>query len=74
MWKGSVTEAAEWLTCKVLSVTEDWVPKRTVEEDKGTHPWLNERALKAVNAKHGAEGTIQGKDVSVRCSEVILEE
>ena len=34
VWKGSVTDAARWLTGKVLGVAEDWVPKRTVEETK----------------------------------------
>ena len=69
-----VDAGAEQLTEGVLHVMSAAVPKRTIKEKKKTHPWVNDRVVKLVAAKHAAEGTPQ-EDVKVaECSAGILEE
>ena len=61
----------EKLTRTLLEVLRESVPERVVIEKKTTHPWLTERTLALVAAKHAAEGTLkkekQWKPVALVC-------
>ena len=50
---------AQQLTDLILDCARHHIPQRTLREHKSTHPWVNERVIKLVEAKRAAEGTDQ---------------
>ena len=69
-----VDTATRYLTCTILEVLERHVRKKVVEERSGRHPWLNDRCLRLVKAKHDAYGTDEFQDKAKACSAGLKEE
>ena len=65
---------AEKLTETLLKALKEAVPERTLYEKKTTHPWLTEKAVQLVAAKHAAEGTEKEQEAVEECSAGLLEE
>ena len=70
----SACEGASILTETILSMASNYIPKRFLQERKSTHPWLNDRAMRAVAAKQAARGTDRELEEQANCSACILEE
>ena len=62
------------LTKYILEKAGEFIPKVTRTVQKRSHPWLNDRCLKLVEAKRAAEGTEEYKQKVVECSQGMLEE
>ena len=52
---GTVDQAAESFTQFVLARAREFIPQKTVQEEKGSHRWINEHCRKAAQAKDDAE-------------------
>jgi hypothetical protein len=65
---------AQKLTDLILDCARHHIPQRTLREHKSTHPWVNDRVIKLVEAKRAAEGTDREVDCRDRCSAGLLEE
>ena len=48
--------------------------KKLVRHKKSTHPWLNDRVMKCVQAKNDSIGTEREKEETARCRQVMAEE
>jgi hypothetical protein len=68
------SEAAQEFTSCILSCAERSIPQRTLKERKSTHPWLTVRAVKAVQEKHVARGSVHEAAAVLDCSQVLFEE
>ena len=53
---------------------EACIPQRTLHERKTSHPWLTDRAVRAVEAKHAARGSEHEPAAALECSRILLEE
>jgi hypothetical protein len=51
-----------------LKAARECIPKIVLRERKSTHPWVNDRVLELVKAKHKASGTVEAKAATVACS------
>ena len=51
-----------------------YIPRKTIDERKSTHPWLNERTRQAISRKQAAEGTDRYEKESDDCRKIINEE
>ena len=72
--RGSVTEAVDAFTAKLLEETANHVPKKTVREARGTHPWVNDAVLELVAERREAENAEREAEAARTCSQGILEE
>ena len=70
----SSDEGAETVTTYVLELARCFIPHETKEVTRNSHPWVNERCKQLVDAKHKAEGTERFVEVSLECSNGLLEE
>ena len=52
---GTVDEACQKLTDYILTVAHQYIPEKTIHDEKGSHPWVNDNCRKAVNEKHHTE-------------------
>ena len=50
------------------------VPLREYEFSKSCHPWINEKCVSAIVAKHSSEGTTEHYHLQETCSEILFEE
>ena len=77
-WKAmrdmSVDDATAFLTDTILKSCEKHIPKRVLQERKWTHPWLNHRASRLVQARVAAKGTPQEEEAAKACSAGLLNE
>ena len=62
------------LTNVVLESAKLCIRKKRIKETKSTHPWLNDRVLRAVETKRQATGTQEERQKAAECSSIILEE
>ena len=69
---GSVDEAVEGFTEAVRSMVDAAVPQKAIVEQKGSHPWIDQNVLEAVQARNGAVGGPEEIVAAARCSEVLL--
>ena len=69
----SVDDATEQFTNSLLEAMRAFIPTTVVEEGS-SHPWLNERCVDLIRAKHESEGTTQFPEAATACSAGILEE
>ena len=67
-------EGAEYLTSTILAAAREFIPQRELCERKATHPWMNDRVLGLLKAKHEAQGTTMVTEARDVCSRGILEE
>ena len=67
-------EGAKRMSETILQMAGDVIGKRTLRETKRSHPWLNERATRAVADRDRAEGTAQEQEAIAECSAVLKEE
>ena len=67
-------ECAEFFTVHVLQLAEQCIPREHKKFVKSTHPWLSERAVSAVQAKHLAQGKADEHEKSQQCSKILLDE
>lgn len=58
----------------LLSAAAMFVPGRTIQVKKRTHPWLTDRCLAAIQRKCDTEGTSQYAEVRHECSSILSEE
>ena len=65
---------AERLTKIILDLAGDSIGKRTITEQKSTHPWLNERAVAAIARKDAEAGTSREQQAIIDCSGVLRDE
>lgn len=72
--RGSVFQVASHVTTCILSAASEFIPRRTVKVNKGSHPWVNERCLAAIREKNGARGTTSAAAARQSCSDVLREE
>ena len=66
-----VDEATRRFTDVALQSARQCIPKRTVTERPGEHPWLNDECRAAIRAKHAHEGAHAYEWHRNRCSEVL---
>ena len=67
-------DGAEFLTRCILEAAREFIPQHVLRERKTTHPWINERVLELVKAKHEAGGTDAEAAARDACSKGFLEE
>ena len=67
-------EGATRLTSIILELAGQFIPRRRLQEQKSTHPWISERVLVVVRKKIEDEGTEREEESRKRCSVVIREE
>lgn len=67
-------DGAEHFTNTVIREAKCFIPVRTKVERTNTHPWINERCLALVAAKHAAMGTPQLATATAECSDGLLAE
>ena len=72
--QGTVSQAAQSFTKKLLDTTAANVPTKLVQEARGTHPWVNDKLLELVTERRAAEGTKNEKDAVLACSQGFLDE
>lgn len=72
--ESSAEEGAEFLTKVTLRIAEKCIKKKTLVEQKSSHPWLNERVLATVTAMRTAAGTLEEGVKAAECSKVVLQE
>ena len=70
----TVNKCVQQFTETVLSLVRKHVPVKKSSGARSTHPWLNERCLALVAAKHRAEGTPEYERCLRECSEGLLQE
>ena len=70
----SVDEACGILTAYILEQMREFIPVNVVQESVSRHPWLNERCMQFIRAKHAAEGTPAFNDAAAAYSAGILAE
>ena len=68
------SEGAKRMTRTVVEAAKLCIKRKLLVERKSTHPWLNDRVLRAVDAKRKAEGTSEEKEKAVECSASVLRE
>ena len=66
--RSSAEEATLQFNSTVLTSTEVHVAKRTLTEQKKSHPWINREACNLVRQKREAEGTAKEAEATARCS------
>ena len=67
-------EGARTLSDIVLQHASKCISKKSVQEQKSSHPWLNETVLLAVANKKDAEGTEMGAQSTIACSRIVKQE
>jgi len=67
-------ESAQFLIQSILECADQCIGKKVVCMPRCSHPWLNDRATSAIQAKNIAEGTAEEKAAAEQCSRVILAE
>ena len=67
-------EGAQRLSEKLLHLTKNNIPKRSVNIKKSTHPWLTERREEVVRRKRAAQGTEQEAEAARKCNDILMEE
>ena len=72
--KGDADQATAHFTDFLLETARRFVPQELLEEKKRTHPWVNDRCKKALEAKQEAEGSSEYAEETQRCSKVFREE
>ncbi len=70
----SVDEAACRLTEKITEIAKLHIPHRVARFSKKSHPWLTNRALRAIQTKCAAFGTDHFETATQKCKEIIAEE
>ena len=70
---GSVDEASVDFTEDLRSMINDAIPQRTLVEHKGSHPWIDDRVLDAVQRRNEAMGTEAEAAAVIECSDVLFE-
>ena len=58
---------------KLHELMRVYIGKRPLKEKRSTHPWLNAKVIKLVEAKNLAQGTRNEKAAAEACSAGILE-
>ena len=66
--------ATEQMSTIILAAMDDCIPQRILKERKSSHPWLTDRAVHAVKAKHAARRTDQEQQAATECSRILLQE
>ena len=61
--------ATEVFTRELMRLVEQFIPKRTVTEEKREHPWLTERCRQAVARKRAAAGTSDFPKLRDECAD-----
>ena len=75
--EGNRHEATQKLTDYLLETAKVFVPKRVLKQRKSTHPWVNERcrkALEALEATQAVEGSEEHKEAVKTCDRAFQEE
>ena len=67
-------EAASRMTDTVLSAAGVSIGKRQLREQKGTHPWINDKVLWLVQQRRAAAGTAEEREAAEACSRGIMAE
>ena len=65
---------AEKLTETILAYANEAIGKRLLKERKSTHPWLTDKAVKAVAERDAAAGTDGETYAVLECSRIMKEE
>ena len=55
---GPISDAVERTTTRIISEAKIYIPKRSLKEHKGAHPWINDRCRESVFEKNQAERTL----------------
>ena len=63
--------AVERLCETILEKVRRYVPRKTISECKGSHPWLDDQCLDAVRHKHHCQGTEHFEAAARACTDVI---
>ena len=63
---GSVSEAVENTTRRILAEAEHFIPKRVLVEQKGAHRWINDACRESVWRKNDAEKTFENDPTEER--------
>jgi hypothetical protein len=66
--------AANYLHTEIMESAAEFIPKKLFTDKKASHPWLNDRVLALVQAKHDAEGTAEAPTARDLCSAGLKEE
>jgi hypothetical protein len=61
-------DAAEFLTLVILETADKNIPKKTIQDKKSTHPWVNRKVIELVMQKNAAAGTERAEELSKACS------
>ena len=68
-----VSDATEQFTLRLRTLIDEAIPQKTIKEQKGTHPWIDDNVLAAVHERNEAQGTEREADATMRCSEIMLQ-
>ena len=66
-----IDAATKSFTETVLLIARRHIPTRTIQERKGSHPWLDDACRDAIAAKHAREGSDDYKDSCLQCTAVL---
>ena len=70
----SVDDAERFLHNHLFSILRLHIPERMLHAGKSAHPYVNERCLLAIRAKHESQGTDEFTAASAACSAILFEE
>ena len=68
---GSVDSAVDYFLDLLMSICKKYIPTAVIEEEKQTHPWLDENCQNAIRAIMAATDTDAFDIACDRCAEVL---
>ncbi len=69
-----VNEAVPMFVAAVLRLAESYIPRKDIETNSRTHPWLTDRCRWAIDAKTRAFGSDEFQEEAERCRDVLVSE
>ena len=74
LFTGDVRVDATVLAEQIREQALRYIPTSTISVKKTKHPWLSERCVRAIDAKHAAEGSDGYAELRRKCSETLASE
>ncbi len=63
--------AVDVFSSMILDFSRRHIPRKTISERKGSHPWLDEACLRAIQRKHECSGLASFEDAARACTNTI---
>ena len=57
----------------ILDIARQHIPRKTIKERKGSHPWLDADCLHAIRRKRASDGTVLSEEATRTCTATIAD-